>query len=135
MKRATLAGRPFAFLSPEPRESRTPRRAPARIALQTSAVPHQREIQALRAHLALIALGLGLGAAFGGGEFGVDAGFGEVLELLGRRDFLLGLGFERGRAGDFAARAHGGQRGDFAAATHAPTSAGFAGRASPCRGG
>ena len=55
--------------------STTPRRASARLALKTRAVPHQREVQTLRAHLALVAFGLGLGAAFGGDGFGVGAGF------------------------------------------------------------
>lgn len=85
------------------------RRAPTRIALQTSPIPHQREIQALRAHLALIALRLGFGAAFGGDGFGVGLGPLHLLERLRRREFLLGLGFQRGRAGDFAARACGGE--------------------------
>src|SRR6202042_3315855 len=85
------------------------RRAPARIALETRAVPNQREVQALSAHLALIALRLGLGAAFGGYRFGVGLGPLHLLERLRRREFLLGLGFECGRAGDFAAWAYGGE--------------------------
>src|SRR5262249_1630353 len=43
--------------------SRTPRRAAARVALEAGAVAHEREIHALRAHLAFVAFGLGLGAA------------------------------------------------------------------------
>src|ERR1043166_7347848 len=39
---------------PAPMSSRTPRRAPARVALQARSVPHQREVQALRAHLAFV---------------------------------------------------------------------------------
>src|SRR5580692_4930406 len=101
--------------------SATPRRAAARIALQTSPIPHQGEIQALRAHLALIALRLGLGAAFGGDGFGVGFAPLHLLERLCRREFLLGLGFERDAAGDFAARAYGRQRRDLVAG---PTSAG-----------
>ena len=45
--------------------SRTPRRASTRIALHAGAVPHQREMAALAAHFAFVALGLGFGAAFG----------------------------------------------------------------------
>ena len=49
--------------------SRTPRRAAAGIALHAGAIPHQREVAALRAHLAFVALGLGFRAAFGlGGD-------------------------------------------------------------------
>ena len=44
---------------------RTPRRRAARVALQTRPVSHQREVQAFAAHLAFVAFGLGLGAAFG----------------------------------------------------------------------
>ena len=78
--------------------SRTPRRAAARIALHAGPVPHQREVAALRAHLALIALGLGFGATLRlgwGGGCGA-AGLAPLLqglELLGGRevvaDFLL----------------------------------------------
>lgn len=88
---------------------RTPGCRSARIALETSPIPHQREIQALRAHLALIALRLGLGAAFGGDGLGVGLGPLHLLERLRRREFLFGLGFQRGRAGDFAARGCGGE--------------------------
>ena len=45
--------------------SATPRRASARVALHAGAVAHQREVSALAAHFALIAFGLGFGAAFG----------------------------------------------------------------------
>ena len=45
--------------------SRTPRRAATRVALHAGAVAHQREVAALRAHLAFVAPGLGFGAAFG----------------------------------------------------------------------
>ncbi|NEV03194.1 hypothetical protein, partial [Bradyrhizobium uaiense] len=41
---------------------RTPRRAAASIALHARPVPHQREVAALRAHLAFVALGLRFGA-------------------------------------------------------------------------
>jgi hypothetical protein len=43
----------------------TPRRAAASIALHARAIPHQREVAALAAHLALVALGLGFRAALG----------------------------------------------------------------------
>jgi hypothetical protein len=110
----------------------TPRRRPARIALQTRAIAHQREVQALRAHLAVIALRLGLGAAFGGDGLGVGLRPLHLLERLGRREFLLGLGFEGGRAGDFAARARGGEGSDFAAG---PTPVRLAQPTTPSRGG
>src|SRR6185436_959764 len=45
--------------------SRTPRRTSARIALHAGPIPHQREVAALRAHLAFVALGFGFCAAFG----------------------------------------------------------------------
>src|SRR5262245_10740588 len=53
---------PPLWLSIKP-SLRTARRAPTRIALQARAIPHQREVQALRAHLAFVAFGLGFGAA------------------------------------------------------------------------
>ena len=96
---------------------RTPRRAAARIALQTRAVAHQREIPALAAHFAFVAFGFRLGTAFGGGRFGVGAGVEAVLERamferLRRREFLLGLGLQCRGAGEFAARAGAGKCGD-----------------------
>ena len=45
------------------KRSATPRRASAGVALHASAVAHQREVAALRAHLALVALGFRLGPA------------------------------------------------------------------------
>ena len=94
---------PTCLLPPEPWKFSlaTPGRGPARIALETRAVPNQREVQALAAHLALIALRLGFGAAFGGDGFGVGLRPLQLLECLCRRELLLGLGFQRGRAGDF----------------------------------
>jgi hypothetical protein len=44
---------------------RTSRRAAARVALQARAIAYQREVQTLAAHLALVALRLGFGAAGG----------------------------------------------------------------------
>ena len=51
--------------------------------------------------LALVAFGLGFGAAFGGDALTSwrEAGCGVLLELLGGGEALLGLGFERGGAG------------------------------------
>jgi hypothetical protein len=95
---------------------RTPRRRSARIALQTSAIPHQREVHALRAHFAFVAFGLGFGAAFGGDGFG----FGtcgcrlrplHLLKRLRRREFLLGLDFQRRRAGGLRCRGEGSDIG------------------------
>src|SRR6185437_6187684 len=43
--------------------STAPRRGPARLAFQASAIPHQREVGAFGTGLADIALSLGLGAA------------------------------------------------------------------------
>src|SRR3984885_14459757 len=113
--------------------SRTPRRAAASITLEASPVAPRREIPALAASLALVALGAGFGAFLRRGVFGVAAGVDAVdlLELLGGREFLLGLGLERDGTGDFAARAGGGKRGDVA---H-PTPAAFGDRPSSCRGG
>ena len=113
---------------------RTPRGAPARVALQARAVAHQREISALAAGFAFVAFGAGFGAFFRRGLLGVGARVGPVhlLQRLRRREFLLGLALERGGAGDFRARAGGGERGDVGSS---PTPAGFAGRPSPCRGG
>src|SRR2546423_2331863 len=92
-----------------PSASRTPRRAPARVALEARAVAHQREVHALRAHLAFVALGFRLGAARGRGGLGVRLSKRDLrFELLGGRELALGLGLERGGAGDFAAR--GGER-------------------------
>ncbi len=61
----------------------------------------------------------------------MGARFGAVLEFLRRREFRLGLGLERGGAGDFRAWGGGGQRGDVGHPT--PSAAG--GRPSSCRGG
>src|SRR5260221_4292775 len=97
----------------EVRKLRTPRRAPARVALEARAVAHQREVHAFRAHLAFVALGFRFGAARGRGGPGIGTrvGLGERdlrFELLGGRELALGLGLERSGAGDFATR--GGER-------------------------
>jgi hypothetical protein len=85
-----------AFRRPQFLDSATPRRASARIALHTSAVPHQRKIPTLAAGFAFVAFGAGFGAFFGGGRLGVDArvGPGEMLERLRGREFLLRLGLQ-----------------------------------------
>src|SRR6185312_770817 len=74
------------------RRSRTPGRAATRVALHARTVAHQREVAALAAGFALVALGAGLRALLDRRGFrvllrvdDVDA----VLELLGRRQ----LGF------------------------------------------
>ena len=67
----SLARLAFTMRSLANENSRTPRRAATRIALHAGPVPHQREIPALAAHLAFVALGLGLGAAFGLGRCGL----------------------------------------------------------------
>ena len=56
------------------RTSRTPRRPPARIALEARPVPHQGEIPALPARLALVALRLRFCAFFGGEGFRLSSG-------------------------------------------------------------
>src|SRR5206468_12376778 len=88
----------------------TARRAPAGVAFQARAVAHQCEIAAFAAGLALVALGLGLGAFLrrkrSCARSRVRARQGErlLLELLGGREFLFGLGLERRAAGGFSAR-------------------------------
>src|SRR5262245_9102523 len=100
---------PFRITAAIFASSRTPRRAPARVALQARAVAHQREVQALRAHLAFVALGFRFGAAGGGGRLGVGlvgVRLGEWdlrFELLGGRELALRIALERGGAGDFGA--------------------------------
>jgi len=61
----------------------------------------------------------------------MGARFGAMLEFLRRREFRLGLGLERGSAGDFRASTGGGEGGDACHPT--PTAAG--GRSSPGSGG
>src|SRR5215831_13922009 len=91
--------------------SRTPRRPPARIALEARAVADQREIPALSAGLALVALGLGLGALFGGEGSRLGAGFGlcgrpwQIFQRFGRGGSALEI--ERGGAFHVAMSAGG----------------------------
>src|SRR5580698_11059185 len=84
--------------------SRTPRRASTRVALHAGAVTHQGEVAALRAHLALVALGFCFGAAFG---LGGMSGCGRTrlaplhrLELFRRREVVLRLLLQCDRALD-----------------------------------
>ncbi len=119
----------------------TTRCAPARVAFQTGAVAHQREVAAFAAGLTLVALGFSLGAFLRRNRSCAHAcirhtarvspwqGERLLLELLGGREFLFGLGLERRAAGDFAAR--------FAAAEGRDVAAGSATRATlpPADGG
>src|SRR6185312_12127071 len=98
---------------------RTPRRRPARVALHAGAVAHQREVAALAAGFALVALGAGLGALLRGGVLGLRAHLlrlGAHLELLRRGELGLRLALERGGAGDLGARRRAAEGGDVAAA-------------------
>src|SRR5262249_9028159 len=95
--------------------STTPRRAAARVALQTRAVAHQGKVPALAARFALVALGARFGAFLRRGRLGVRARVGpsELLERLRRREPRLGFRLERGRcAGDFGARRGAAERRD-----------------------
>jgi hypothetical protein len=91
---------------------RTPRRAAARIALHAGAVSQQSEVAALAAGFAFVAFGLGFGAFLGRRGLRIGLGPLQLLERLRRREFLLGLGLERGRAGDFRAGRVGAERSD-----------------------
>ena len=97
---------------------RTPRRRAACVAFHAGAVAHQGEVAALAAGFAFVAFGARLGAFFGCGRLGVCAGVGpgEMLERLRRREFWLGLGFERRAAGGFATGIGGVERGDIGGA-------------------
>ena len=104
--------------------SRTPRRAAARIALHAGAIPHQREVAALAAHLALVALGLGFGAAFGlgGGQRLRGAGLAPLqrFELLGRREIVGRFLLQRDGAFDGVADAGAGAPWEASAVTLLP---------------
>src|ERR1700754_4161833 len=101
-------------------ESRTPRRAPARIALHTSPVPYQREVPTLPAHFALIALCLSFGAPFRLARRGLCRGASAAplqrLQLLRRRQIVLGFLLQRGGAFQGVGGAGGGERHHVAAA-------------------
>src|SRR5262249_16481005 len=111
----------------EQRVSAAPRRASAGIALEAGAVPHEREVAAFAAGPPLVAFGLCLGPLFRRDRprararlrnFAARMGDLLLLELLGRRELLLGLGLERGSA--FRARLAAGERRHLGAAGHAP---------------
>src|ERR1700733_760673 len=94
--------RRYPFRQGEQTTSRTPRRRPARVALHAGAVAHESKVAALRAHLALVALGFRFGAAFG---LGGMSGCGRTrlaplhrLELFRRREVVLRLLLQRDRA-------------------------------------
>src|SRR5215831_17344469 len=84
-----------------------PRGTSAGVAFEARAVANEREVAAFAAGLAVVALGPSFGALLSSHSARLRARIaahdGE-LELLGGREFLLGLGFERGRAGDLGAR-------------------------------
>src|SRR5260370_7965484 len=90
--------------------------APARVAFQTGAVAHQREVAAFAAGLTFVALGFSLGAFLRRNRSCAHAcirhtarvspwqGERLLLELLGGREFLLGLGLQRRAARNFVPR-------------------------------
>src|SRR6516162_823852 len=103
------------------------RSAAAGVAFEARAVANEREVAAFAAGLAVVALGLGFGAllrrqrARARTRVGnLAAGDDELvlLELLGGRELLLGLGLERG--GAFGARLAAAEGRDLAAAGRAP---------------
>jgi hypothetical protein len=76
--------------------SRTPRRASTRIALHARPIPHQREVAALRAHLAFVALCFRFRPAFGlGGGDGHRRAAGlaplQGFQLFRRGQIVLGF--------------------------------------------
>src|SRR6266702_8429427 len=81
---------------------RTTSRRTARVTFHARAIPHQREVAALAAHLAFVALGLGFRAALGlGGHHGLrGAGLAplERFELLGGREVVADFLLQRDRA-------------------------------------
>src|SRR6516164_2321212 len=103
-----------------------PRGTSAGVAFEAGAVANEREVAAFAAGLAFVALGLGFGAllrrqrARAGARLGnLAARDGELvlLDLLGGRELLLGLGLERG--GAFGARLAAAEGRDLAAAGRA----------------
>src|SRR5262249_54569828 len=107
--------------------SRTPRSTSASIAFEARAVANEREVAAFAAGLPFIALGLGFGALLRRqrprartrlGNLAARNGELLLLELLGGRELLRGLGLERG--GAFGARLAAAEGRDFAAAGRAP---------------
>src|SRR5215510_15947638 len=115
-----------AVVSNEGRALAAPRRAAASIAFQARAVANEREVAAFAAGLAFVALGLGFGALLRRqrarartrlGNLAARNGELLLLELLGGRELLLGLGLERG--GAFGARLAAAEGRDLAAAGRA----------------
>src|SRR5215471_9274091 len=114
----SMSGKPEIGRAPNPPYEmgvlRAPRRAAAGVALHAGAVAQQREVAAFAAGFAFVALGLGLGAFLRSGRARLRLGERQVLllELLGGRAPELGLGLERGGAGDLGAGlAAAGKRG------------------------
>src|SRR5262249_33553306 len=106
--------------------SAAPRGAAAGVAFEARAVANRRQVAAFAAGLAFVALGLGLGALLRRQRPRIHARVGKLaarqselllLELLGGRELLLGLGLERG--GAFRARLAAAEGGDLAAARRA----------------
>src|SRR5262249_10461975 len=101
--------------------------AAARIAFEAGAVANEREVAAFAAGFAFVALGLGFGALLRRQRPRARARVGNLaarddelllLELLGGRKLLLGLGLERG--GAFGARLAAAEGPHPAAARRAP---------------
>src|SRR5262245_30458999 len=116
-----------AVVSNEGRALAAPRRAAASIAFEAGAVANEGEVAAFAAGLAFIALGLGFGALLRRHRACARARIRNIaarnhvlvlLELLGGRELLLGLGLERG--GAFGARLAAAEGRDLAAAGRAP---------------
>src|SRR6266481_4947419 len=84
--------------------SRTPRRAPTRVALHARPIPHQREMPAFAAHFAFVAFCLGFSPTLGLAWRGLRGGAGlaplQGFQLFGRRQVVLGFLFQRHRAFD-----------------------------------
>src|SRR3954463_8918466 len=90
--------RPNISARGEPRAfpfSRTSRGAAARVTFHTRAIPHQREVAALAAHLAFVALGLCFRPAFGFSRCDSLRRSGlaplQRFQLLRRREVVLAL--------------------------------------------
>src|SRR5262245_2433630 len=100
-----------------------PRGAAAGVAFQARAVANEREVAAFAAGLAVVALGPGFGALLGSHSARLRARVAAhdcellLLELLGGRELLLGLGLERG--GALGARLAAAEGRDLAAAGRA----------------
>src|SRR5208337_3440720 len=98
--------------------STAPGGAPAGVAFEAGAVAHQREVAAFAAGFAFVAAGSCFRALAGGGCAGgrtlLAPSEGEgllLLQLLGRREPLLGLGLERRGSRNLGARLARSKRG------------------------